>query len=100
MATIRKYAVRFHGGPEGSGTGIRAQIHLFDGNLKLVGWVNFFDDAVFLPADQKSPHIVLSLPLAAMPSVMAMMAKEDTPVYLYWQEKIQNAYLGTGMEPV
>lgn len=98
---IKNYAVRYHGGPQGSGEGIRGQIHLLGQQNRLVGWLDFYDAGRQLPRDHKTAqgHIVLSFYFEAMFSVVDILRNEK-PIYLYWQESIQNGYLGTGQEPV
>lgn len=100
MPEIKNYAVRFHGGPKGSGTDIRAQIHLFDTTNRMIGWVSFYDRGYDLPEDEKTEdHLVVSMYTEVMQSVIDMLRNEE-PIYLAWQPKIKNCYLGTGQEPV
>ncbi|MCB9234986.1 MAG: hypothetical protein H6581_25255 [Bacteroidia bacterium] len=100
MANVKNYAVRFHGGPKGTGTDIRAQVHLFDDRNRMLGWVDFYTNGYDLPEDrQTAEHIILSMHSEFLVSVVDMLRNEE-PVFLYWQPKIQNAYLGTGQEPV
>ena len=99
MAQIEKYAVRFHGGPEGSGSGIRAQVHLFDSQNTLIGWLDFYQDGRPLPEDKGEPHIVMSMPYSALQGVVDIL-RNESPVYINWQAKIKNAFLGTGQEEV
>lgn len=101
MAEIKTYAVRYHGGMFGAGNGLRAQVHLFDGNNKMIGWVDFYDDLFPLPGDQVNDNgqIVISLRQGHISGIVDMLRNEG-PVYIYWQEKIKNAYIGTSQEPV
>lgn len=99
MAEIKHYAIRIHGGIQGSGKGIRAQIHLFGEQNKLVGRVDFIDEGHTLLPDTKGDMIQLSLPASQL-SVVVDILRNEGPVYIEWQESIKNAYLGTGQEPV
>lgn len=101
MPQVHNYAVRFHGGPDGSGTGtnIRAQIHLFDGSNKMIGSVDFYESELELPADSNEGRIVLAMHTNMMHSVVDILRNEG-PVYIEWQERLKNAYLGTSMEAV
>ena len=99
MSTIQHYAIRFHGGLKGEGTGIRAHIHLFDDQNKMVGRIDFFDTNLTLPNDRKDDMIHMSMPADQIHAVVDVLRNEK-PIYLKWQETLQNAYLGTGQEPV
>ncbi len=99
MPEIKNYAIRVHGGPSGSGEAIRAQIHLFDDRNKMVGAMDFYDEGVALPADRKEDMIRMALPASQIHTVVDILRNEG-PVYLVWQERLQNAYLGTSQEPV
>lgn len=101
MPEIKNYAVRFHGGPEGSGTGtqIRSQIHLFDASNKMVGSIDFFERGKELPADRNEGRIVMAMYADMMRTVVDVL-RNEAPVYFEWQERLKNAYLGTSQEPV
>lgn len=99
MTEIKHYAIRYHGGPKGSGRHIRAQIHLFDARNRMVGSVDFYDEGQPLPGDQKDSIIHMALPASHIHGVVDMIRNEK-PIFLAWQETLQNAYLGTSQEPV
>ena len=99
MPEVKNYAVRFHGGPEGSGKGIRAQIHLFNDNNKMVGAIDFYDDGVLLPTDSLEPMIRMSMPASQVYAVVDLLRNEK-PLFLEWQKGLKNAYLATSQEPV
>ena len=99
MPEIKNYAVRFHGGPKGSGDGIRAQIHLFNEKNKMVGALDFYESGIALPMDSQQPIIRMSLPANQIYAVVDLLRNEK-PLFLEWQEGLKNAYLGTSQEPV
>lgn len=99
MPEVKNYAVRFHGGPEGSGEGVRAQIHLFDGQNKMVGSMHFLDEGTPIPEDTNEGMIRMSMHIDRVHSVVDLLRNEK-PIFLEWQKKLQNAYLGTSQEPV
>ena len=98
--SIHTYAVRFHGGPAGSGQGIRAQIHLFGADRHMLGYVDFYDSGANLPEDILQDNIItLSLYITELPAVVDILRNEE-PVYIAWQENLRNAYIGTSQERV
>ncbi|MEM7657444.1 MAG: hypothetical protein AAF399_15025 [Bacteroidota bacterium] len=100
MPEIKHYAIRFHGGPQGSGSGIRTQIHLFDDKNRMVGAVDFYEQGHSLPIDSKQDQLIrLSLPSDQAFAIIDMLRNEK-PIFLEWQERLQNGYLGTSQEPV
>ena len=99
MPEVRQYAIRMHGGPQGSNDSIRAQIHLFDHQNKLVGAIDFFDDGVELPVDSRHDFIRMALPAGQIHTVVDMLRNEGS-IFLEWQEKLRNAYLATSQKPV
>lgn len=99
MPEIKNYAIRIHGGPSGAGEAIRAQIHLFDDKNKMVGAIDFFDAGIELPADKHTDIIRMALHADQLHSVVDVL-RNEAPIYLEWQERLQNAYLGTSQEPV
>jgi hypothetical protein len=99
MPEVRQYAIRMHGGPQGSNDSIRAQIHLFDHQNKLVGAIDFFDDGVELPVDSRHDLIRMALPAGQIHTVVDMLRNEGS-IFLEWQEKLRNAYLATSQKPV
>ena len=99
MPEIKQYAIRFHGGPEGSGSGIRAQIHLFDSQNRMVGAVDFYEDSHSLPEDSQQELIRMAMPSSQAYAVIDMLRNEK-PIFLEWQATLKNAYLGTSQEPV
>ncbi|MEM7367865.1 MAG: hypothetical protein AAF587_04645 [Bacteroidota bacterium] len=99
MPEIKHYAIRFHGGPEGSGEGIRAQIHLFDDSNRMVGAIDFLDGIDPLPEDTNQDFIRMSMPSGLVHSVIDMLRNEK-PIFLEWQDRLKNAFLGTSQEPV
>ncbi|MEO1449785.1 MAG: hypothetical protein AAFV07_09645 [Bacteroidota bacterium] len=99
MPSIHTYAIRFHGGLKGEGTGIRAHIHLFDSQNKMVGRIDFYDPKLTLPADRNDGMIHMSMSADQIHAVVDVLRNEK-PIYLQWQKTLQNAYLGTGQEPV
>jgi hypothetical protein len=100
MKKVKHYAVRIHGGPHGSGDGSRASIHLFDEKKRMVGHLSFMDSGVDLAPDRKDGNVIyLALPSSQLKDVMDLLRNEG-PIYVDWQEKLKNAYLGTSQEPV
>ena len=99
MPEIRQYAIRLHGGPEGPGRPLRAQIHLFDNDNRLAGVVDFYDANQRLPEDTKEELIRMALPASQLHATVDMLRNEG-PIYLEWQSKLGNAYLATSQEPV
>lgn len=99
MTEITHYAIRYHGGPKGSGRNVRAHIHLFDARNHLVGSVDFYDEGHPLLSDHKDRIIHMALPSTHLRGVVDML-RHEKPIYLAWQETLQNAYLGTSQEPV
>ena len=99
MAEVKNYAVRFQGGPGGSGMGVRAQIHLFGESNKMEGAIDFFDEGVRLKKKKKKGHIYMALHISQLLAVVDILRNEK-PIFIEWQEKGQNAYLGTSQEPV
>jgi hypothetical protein len=99
MPEIKNYAIRIHGGPTGEGHAIRAQVHLFDAHNHLMGAIDFFDAGHALPVDQRTDLIRMALHIEQLPAVVDML-RHESPVFLAWQERLKNAYLGTSQEPV
>ncbi len=99
MPEIKNYAVRFQGGPDGSGLGVRAQVHLFDDKNKMVGTIDFFDEGLRLPADKNDEHIYMAMYISQIHPVVDILRNEK-PIYMEWQDRGKNAYLGTAQEPV
>ncbi len=101
MKEIHNYAVRLNGGPQGEGKQKRGQIHLFNPNNKLVGIIDFYGKDTQLPFDAQAETgvIHMALPTAQMPVIVDLLRNEK-PIYLAWQEKLQNAYLSTSQKPV
>ena len=83
-------------GPE---TRIRAQIHLFDASNKMIGSVDFFEPGMELPSDSNEGRIIMAMHTPMMHSVIDVLRNEG-PVYIEWQERLKNAYMGTSQEPV
>lgn len=99
MPEVKHYAIRFHGGPEGSGDHIRAQIHLFDESNRMVGAIDFLEGVDLLPNDRNQDYIRMSMPISMAHSVIDMLRNEK-PIFLEWQDRLKNAFLGTSQEPV
>lgn len=100
MNKIEHYAVRIHGGPNGSGDGSRASIHLFDHKHRMVGHINFMDPGVALAADKKENELIsMAMPYSSLKDVVDLLRFEK-PIFVDWQSKLKNAYLGTAQEPV
>ncbi len=99
MPEIKQYAVRFHGGPKAQGTGMRAQVHLFGVDNRLIGEIHFMDDGLLLPEDVSEPRLIMALPVSMLDNVVDLLRNEG-PVFIEWQAKIDNVYLGTSQEPV
>ena len=100
MTEVKRYAVRIHGGPAGMGKGIRASIHLFDKDKKLVGNLSFVESGETIKKDaEKDGKIEMYLPASQLTNVVDIL-RNERPIYIDWQEKLKNAYLGTAQEPV
>lgn len=101
MKEIKRYAYKIFGGPKGSGNGKRASIYLFNKDNHAIGTVDFWEEGAILPADGLSETglIQFSLHIGLMDSVVDMLRNEE-PVFVAWQERLKNAYIGTSQEPV
>jgi len=100
MKEVKNYAVRFHGGPEGYQLGIRAQVHLFDAENVLIGIVHFMDEGRSLPADrQDGSRITMAMYMRDLPTVVDIL-RNESPVFIGWQQTIQNAVISTMQEPI
>ncbi|MEL6671340.1 MAG: hypothetical protein AAFR61_04085 [Bacteroidota bacterium] len=99
MPEIKNYAIRFYGGPKGSDEGIRARVHLFDDQNKMVGGVDFYDSGFEMPVDIAEPQIRMSMPAGQIYAVVDILRNEK-PIFLEWQAGLNQGYLGTSQEPV
>lgn len=101
MKEIKRYALKIFGGPSGSGKGKRGSIYLFDKDNRGLGRIDFWDEGIMLPKDEKSEMegVLFSLYQERWYDVVDML-RNESPVFIAWQEKLQNAYIGTSQEPV
>ncbi|MEO0898698.1 MAG: hypothetical protein AAFY71_19965 [Bacteroidota bacterium] len=99
MTEIKNYSVRINGGPEGEGSEIRAQIHLFSEDNVMVGAIDFYMEGYPLPGDQQGKITRFALPIAQLRDVVDLLRNEK-PIYLGWQASLNNAYISTTQEPV
>ena len=98
MSEIKNYSIRINAGPDGSLNGCRAQIYLFGNDNTMDGMINFYEQGSEIPATKNELYIVLSMPASRLHDVVDML-RNESPVYLRWQESTKNAYLSTGQEP-
>ena len=89
------------GGPSGSGKGKRASIYLFDEQNRTAGTIDFWDASFALPADAISEkgNITFSLHIERLENVVDML-RNESPIFIAWQESLKNAYIGTSQEQV
>ena len=100
MTEVKNYAVRIHGGSQGSGNGIRASVHLFDKNRMMIGFIEFVEKGYELKSDAyKEEKVVMFLPISRLKDVVDML-RHESPVFMGWQPTLKNAFLGTSQEPV
>jgi len=100
MKEIKNYAVRFYGGPNEEQSGTRAQIFLFDKENSMMGIVNFKSQGWTIPNDEKDERrITFSMPIQELAPLVDIL-RNESPVYLGWQEKGQKALISTSQEPV
>ncbi len=101
MKEIKRYALKIFGGPKGSGQGKRASIYLFNKDNHAIGSIDFWEEGTTLPADALADNglIQFSLFMNRYEDVVDML-RNESPVFVAWQESLKNAYIGTSQEPV
>lgn len=98
MAEITHYSIRMYGGPDGSEAGIRAQIYLFGKGNTLDGLLQFWAEGFELPPSKKELFITLNFNDSTLGAVIDML-RNESPIFLIWQEALQNGWIGTHQEP-
>ncbi len=93
---IARYDIRMHSGPQGAEGNVRASIRLADADGKVVGTIRFYDPEVGTKGVPIGEPL-MTLPLAALPSVVDMLRNEK-PV-LFARGGLSST-LRTGVEPV
>lgn len=99
MTEIKNYAVRLNGGLSGSGEYLRAQVHLFDANNKLVAVIDFHDTAGSMHEDYVRNIIRTSMPVDRLADVVDLL-RNESPIFLGWREEHKKAFISTTQEPV
>ncbi len=99
MNEIKHYALRMYGGPHGSNSGIRGQIHLFSPSNKMLGKIDFYDTDHTLPPDASEPYIHSHMHISEWPLIVDML-RNEAPVYLSYHSGSDTIFLSTSQEPV
>ncbi len=92
---LANYAIRINGG---TNEGPCAQIHLFNEDNKLAGYIQFYDTTE-IPAGSNDNYLILTMPFHKFSAIVDVL-RNESPVFIKWQEGGNNGFISTTQERI